>query len=161
MLRIWMLTLTVCSLLLTNATADVYRCRMPDGRIVMTDQEAEMPADCQPFDGPAGEGSFNVMPATKEAVASPPAERETTGIVTEVPNTPALQDQAAGLVQNYEEAVKKRYHASQAADQRRAMVEIAKLKEQKQQMLEDLTGSGLKRDDQDVIRKLLDQIPED
>ena len=159
MLRIWLLTLALCWLILSTATAQIYRCRMPDGSVVMTDQQAEIPADCQSFDGPSGEGSFNIMPAVKEAVGSPPPKGKTASVI-EVPNSSAWQDQAATLVQNYEEAVQKRYHANQAADQRHAMVEIAKLKEQKQQMLDDLERSGLIFSEQEVIRKILAQIPQ-
>lgn len=160
MQRVWLLTVVFSGLLLTCASADIYRCRMPDGRLVMTDQEAEMPADCQPFEGPAaGVGSFNVIPAIKETVESPPAEREvTTGAAAATPSP--WQDQATTLVQSYKEAVKKRYRASLMVEKRHAIKEIVKLKEQKQQMLGDLAGSGLMRDDQQAIRKILDQIPQ-
>jgi hypothetical protein len=45
------------------------------------------------------------------------------------------------------------------ADQRRAILQIESLRKQKLQMLSDLTGSGLPRNEQEKVRNILDEIP--
>ena len=39
--------------LLSSASAEIYRCRTSDGRLIMTDNRANLPADCVPIDQPA------------------------------------------------------------------------------------------------------------
>ena len=96
------------SLLFTTcAAAEIFRCRTPDGELVMTDNKAEIPADCKPVDEPEGSGSFNIVPRSKETpVESQPVSAEGTSAPLEQDITP-WQDDASGLLERYHDAVRR------------------------------------------------------
>lgn len=160
MQRILWLTVGLSLLLLTCASAEIYRCRTPDGVLVMTDQVVKFPADCKPVDEPKNSGSFNIMPsATGTDKRSQPARPEQTA-ATKRPDVAPWQSDASALVENYRGAVRRRSRESLMTDKRRAIQEIGQLKQQKDEMLNDLAGSGLRHADQQAIRKTLDEIPQ-
>ena len=159
MQRILWLTVVLTLLLLTCASAEIFRCRTPDGVLVMTDQETKLPADCKPVDEPENVGSFNVMPsATGTDKRSQPAPLEQEA-AKKRPDVAPWQRDASALVENYKDAVRRRTRESLTADGRRATRDIGQLKQQKYEMLDDLEGSGLRHADQRAIRKTLDEIP--
>ena len=146
-------------LLLTCASAEIYRCRTPDGVLVMTDQPAELPADCQPVDESTGKGSFNVVPNAagtdkKSQPALPEQKAATAG-----QEVTSWQSDASALVENYNDAVRRHNHEGLDVGGRRAAREIGQLHQQKHKMLNDLAGSGLRHEDQQTIRKTLNKIP--
>ena len=159
MQRILWLTVGLSLLLLTCASAEIYRCRTPDGVLVMTDQRDKLPADCQPVDGPEDAGSFNIMPSAagtgKKSLPAPPEQKA----VTKRPDVAPWQRDASALVENYKDAVRRRNRESLTVNGRRATREIGQLKQQKHKMLNDLAGSGMRHADQQAIRKTLDEIP--
>ena len=153
------LTVGLSLLLLTYASAEIFRCRTPDGKLVMTDRESELPADCQPVDKPANAGSFNVMPSasgtdTKTQPVSPEQKA-----ATKRPDVAPWQRDASAMVEDYNDAVRRRNRESLTVDRRRATQEVGRLHQQKVEMLNDLAGSGLKRHEQQAVRKTLDRIP--
>ncbi len=160
MQRILWLTVGLSLLFLTCASAEIYRCRTPDGVLVMTDQQAKLPADCKPVDEPENVGSFNVMPSTtgtdKRSQPAPPQQKA----ATKRPDVAPWHSDANALVENYKDAVRRRTRESLTVNGRRATQEIGQLKQQKNEMLSDLEGSGLRRADQQAIRKTLDEIPQ-
>lgn len=159
MYRISSLTVGLLCLLLTSASAEIHRCRTPDGKLVMTDREDQMPADCQPIDEPVGSGGFNVVPSvemdTTENQSRLPAQNSPAGDQDITP----WQNRADALVESYDEAVRVRHRAVIAEEQRRAEREISRLKELKQRMLNDLEKSPLKSREHRTIRRTLDRIP--
>lgn len=159
MTRTLLLIVGLSFLSITIVDAKIYRCKTADGKLVMTDREDQMPADCQPVDEPAGSGGFNVVPSV---------EVDRTGSQRRLPakNSPAgdqdvapWQNRADALVEGYDEAVRVRHRAVIAEEQRRAEREITRLRELKQRMLNDLDKSSLKRDDHRAVRRTLDRIP--
>jgi hypothetical protein len=160
MQRILWLIVGFSLLVLTCASAEIYRCRTPDGVLVMTDQRAKLPADCKPVDEPEDAGSFNIMPsATGTDNKSQPAPSDQKA-ATKRPDVAPWQSDASALVENYKDAVRRRNRESLDVDGRRATQEVGQLHQQKQEMLNDLAGSGLKHEDQQAIRKTLHEIPQ-
>ena len=114
--KIWLLTAGFSLLALTCASAETYRCRTPDGKLVMTDQQSQLPDDCQSIDESTETGSFNIIPGGKgvdtEVRPVEPAKRAE----SRAPIFTSLQDQAKALVQNHKEAVTRRYRPGLEVD---------------------------------------------
>jgi hypothetical protein len=145
--------------LLSSASAEIYRCRTSDGRLIMTDNRANLPADCVPIDQPAGSGSFNIVPAPE---ASEAADQATSGAAkdeSEKTTQTSVYDQARMLVQDYNDAVTKRYHAGLVTEQEAAMREITELKRQKEELINGMARSNLSQEERRSVRRLLDRIP--
>jgi len=143
----------------TCAAAEIFRCRTPNGELVMTDNETKIPADCKPVDAPKGSGSFNIVPSNKEtAVESPPLrdEGEAAPVAQEV--TP-WQDDASGLVERYRDALRRSHSEDLEVNRRHATQEVEQLKQQKHDMLSALPGSGLKDHEQKAIKNTLNEMP--
>ena len=158
MKRVWLSTMGFILLTSTCASAEIFRCRTPDGNLVMTDQQAELPADCQPVDESGGKGSFNILPpATDSGLESRTVQPEQSA-AERSPDPSLWQSQAETLVQSYKDAVRKRYHENLEVDRRLAMDKIGRVKQQKIQMLDDLAESSLKRADKKAIREILKEI---
>ena len=158
--RILCLTVGLVLLFLLSASAEVYRCRTSDGKLVMTDKQTELPADCKPVEGSAGTGSFNIVPDnTRKDVESQPALPEQKA-ASDVQDVSTWQSHADALVQDYKAAARQHHRATLEVDRRHAVQEIEELKQQKQEMLNSLASSGLTRDEHQAIRKTLDEIPQ-
>lgn len=165
MQRIWLITAVFFCVSLTGVSAEIYKCRTPDGNLVVTDQEANLPRGCQKIEGSSTGSTFNIVPETKAIdVESPSTEAPKISPESSADSLPdpsqAVVDQAKTLVQDYKEAVRKRYHSSFVADQRRAIQQIESLRKEKQQILSGLTGSGLSRNEQAKVRNILNEIPQ-
>lgn len=160
MKRIGLLCIGLVLLFLSSASAELYRCRTPAGKLVVSDQLTNLPKDCLFVDEPVNKGSFNVLPSTQsDAVVDRASQAEAERAKAKADPAP-WQNRAEALVESYKQSLQKRYHASFAADQRRAMQEIAELKQHKQQLLDGLPDSGLTRDEQRAIQKTLAEIPQ-
>lgn len=156
MQRIWLMTAVFLCLSLSGVSAEIYKCRTPDGNLVVTDQEANLPKGCQKVEETSGGSTFNIVPETKAVEV----ERSSVKLPKASPEPSQVEDQAKTLVQDYKEAVRKRYRSSFVADQRRAIQQIESLRKEKQKMLSGLKGSGLSRNERDKVRKILDEIPQ-
>jgi hypothetical protein len=157
--RISLLALGFILLFLTCASAEIYRCRTAAGDMVMTDNKAEIPADCQPVGEPAGSGSFNIVPEDKEiAVENPPIStgREDSAGTEDIVQ---WQKDASTLVESYRSAVLRSHRDDLEVDRRRATQQVEQLKQQKQEMLSALPGSRLKDHEQEAVQKILNEIP--
>ena len=158
--KVVVLTTGFSLLVLTCASAEIYRCRTPEGKLVMTDQQLQLPANCRPIDVPAEAGSFNVMPSSKGIASEGQSAKPVQGTKARTSTFSSLQDQAQVLVQSYKEASAKRYGSGLAVERRSSIREIAELRKQKQEMLGGLTRSGLTRNQQQSIKNILEGIPE-
>ncbi len=159
MFRKYVLTTGLFLAMLTYASAEVYRCRTADGRLVMTDNQTKLPAGCTPVENPPGTGTFNVMPSTEGSAVQSPARQSEEAARPDATGGSAVQDQAQALVQGYNDAVTRRYHSSRVVEQQRAMREITELRQKKQETLESLAKSSLSLDERNSVRKILDGIP--
>ena len=159
MKRLLLLTIMLYLLILTCASAEIFRCRTPDGELVMTDNKTEIPADCKPIDEPEGSGSFNIVPTSKEAtIKSQPVSAEGTAAPLEQDVTP-WQDDASGLLERYQDAVRRSHSEDLEVNRRHARQEVEQLKQQKNDMLNALPESGLKDHEQKVIKDTLNEMP--
>jgi hypothetical protein len=154
------LLITVLLLMLpSSASAEIFRCRTADGRLVMTDNPTSLPAGCVQVDKPAGTGSFNVVPAAPASQSETPAEPGSSVEEPKSGDQTTLLEQARLLVQDYEEAVARRYRVGRVAEQNAAMRDIGELKRQKEDMLRRVDSAGLNQEERHVIRRTLDRIP--
>ena len=160
MKRLLLLTIMLYLLILTCASAEIFRCRTADGELVMTDNKAEIPADCQPVEAPAGSGSFNVVPSTPAAAVESSSVNPKPEGRTEAQDVTPWQDDASGLVDRYNDAVRRRHSEGLEVNRRRAIREVEQLKQQKHDMLDALPKSGLKNHEQKDVRETLNQIPQ-
>jgi hypothetical protein len=158
--KIWLLTAGALLLVFTCASAEIYRCVTPDGKQVMTDQQAQLPDNCQNIGKSVEASSFNIMPANKGVDAETRPVKPAQGAESKAPMFASLQVQAKALVQNYKEAVAKRYGSGLNVKRRHAIKEVEGLRQQKVEMLDGLTRSGLTNDQQKKIQDILDEIPQ-
>jgi len=156
------LCMTIGLLLVTLgcATAEIYRCRTAAGDLIMTDNEAALPADCDQVKETTGGGSFNTVPSVSVKKTKQPAARSERKPSAAMKSVTLWQNDANELVKSYKDAVRRRYHESFGVDKRRAVQDIAGLKHKKQKMLDALTGSGLTRDQQSSVSAILEDIPQ-
>ena len=159
MYRKYVLTTGLWLLMLTYASAEVYRCRTADGRLVMTDNQTNLPAGCAPIDNPPDNGSFNIMPNTDGSAVQNPAEQKEEAFKPDTSQPLALQSEAETLVQSYKDAVTRRYHSSRVVEQQAAMRQITELRQKKQELLDRLPGSGLSNDKRKRVQGILSKIP--
>ena len=164
--RIMLLAIGFFLLGLTGAPAEIYRCVTPAGELIMTDQQTGLPADCKPVEGTTGTSSFNVVPSVKEGVPKRSVKRAEKKAMSDVPDVVQWQSDASALVENYRDALRRRYRKDMSrqrsyANRRRAKQDISDLRQQKNKMLNGLEGSGLSRDQQNSARKTLDEIPKE
>ena len=159
MQKILWLLVGLSLLFTTCAAAEIFRCRTPDGELVMTDNKTEIPADCKPVDEPEGSGSFNIVPSSKEdPVESQPVSAERTAAPLERDITP-WQDDASGLLERYHDAVRRTHSEDLEVNRRHARQEGEQLKQQKNDMLNALPESGLKDHEQKAIKDTLNEMP--
>ena len=90
-------------------------------------------------------------------VADPPDQREA---VTTTPQDPSAA-RATALVENYNDARKRRIRESYLVNKRKAMREMASLNAEKKAMLAELQESSLSQEEREKIRGILAEIPED
>ena len=158
--KIWLLTAGALLLVFTCASAEIYRCVTPDGKQVMTDRQSQLPDNCQDIGKSTEAGSFNIIPDSKNADAERQPVKPAQGVESSAPMFASLQVQANELVQNYKEAVAKRYGSGLNVERRDAIKEVEGFRQQKVEMLDGLTRSGLTGNQQKKIQDVLDEIPE-
>ena len=159
MKRLLLLTIILYLLILTCASAEIFRCRTPDGELVMTDDKSKLPADCRPVEAPAGSGSFNVVPSTPAAAVESSSVNPKPEVRPEAQDVTPWQDDASGLVGRYNDAVRRRHSEDLEVNRRRAIREVEQLKQQKLDMLDALPKSGLKDHEQKAVRETLSEMP--
>ena len=160
MKRLLLLTIMLYLLILTCASAEIFRCRTPDGELVMTDDKSKLPSDCRPVEAPAGSGSFNLVPSAPAAAVESSSDNPEPEGRPETQDVTPWQDDASGLVERYNDAVRRRHSEGLEVNRRRAIREVEQLKQQKYDMLDALPKSGLKDRDQKTIRETLNKIPQ-
>lgn len=157
------LCMTIGLLLVTLgcATAEIYRCRTAAGDLVMTDNEAALPADCDQVKETTGGGSFNTVPSVSVKKTKRPESQSEKKPSAAMKSVTLWKNDANELVKSYKDAVRRRYRESYGVDKRRAALEIPGLKQKKQTMIDNLPGSGLTRDQQASVSAILDDIPQE
>ena len=158
--------LIVFILLLTigaTAGADMYRCELADGSVIYGDKRVNLSDECQPVTEDSAKEYLSVeQPAPRRSAPEQPvakdleAEREA---VTGVP--PDLwQARATTLVDDYNDALKRRRSESYLVNKRKAMQDMASINAEKNAMLAELPDSPLSEQERDEIRGILAEIPE-
>ena len=159
MQKILWLLVGLSLLFTTCAAAEIFRCRTADGELVMTDNKAELPADCRPVEAPAGSGSFNVVPSTPAAAVESSSVSPKPESHSEAQDVTPWQDDANGLVERYHDALLRSHREDLEVNRRRATRDVEQLKQQKIDMLDALPKSGLKDHEQKAVRETLSEMP--
>jgi hypothetical protein len=159
MKKILLLTTILSLLIMTCASAEIFRCRTPDGELVMTDDQSKLPADCRPVEAPAGSGSFNVVPSTPAAAVESSSVSPKPEVRSEAQDVTPWQDDASGLVERYHDALLRSHREDLEVNRRRATRDVEQLKQQKLDMLNALPKSGLKDHEQKAVRETLNKMP--
>jgi hypothetical protein len=148
----------------TMAGAEMYRCELADGSVIYGDRRVNLSDDCQPVTADSAKGYLSVQQeppdrsATDQPVVAKPADQR------EVENA-IPQDlwaaRATALVENYNDARKRRIRESYLVNKRKAMREMVSLNAEKKAMLAELQESSLSQEEREKIRGILAEIPED
>ena len=148
----------------TMAGAEMYRCELADGSVIYGDRRVNLSDDCQPVTADSAKDYLSVQQDTpggsttdQPVVADPPDQREA---VTAIPQDPWAA-RATALVENYNDAMKRRIRESYLVNKRKAMREMASLNAEKKAILAELQESSLSQVEREKIRGILAEIPED
>ena len=163
MMNRYVVSLILLLTLPITAGAEIYRCELADGSVVYGDKPVNLSDACQPVTAESAKEYLSIQqdssgqPKPVPAVADPVPERET--------QARAALDRwvvrATGLVENYQDAKRRRIRESYMVNKRKAMQEMAALNAEKKAMLAELQDSSLREQDREQIRKILAGIPED
>lgn len=158
------LMMTVICVLATQTTlsAEMYRCEMPDGRVLFGDKPVNLSDACQPVEE-ASPGEYVTRTPTagrQPAAGAPliiqaPRDREPAEMGPD-----AWEARAAALVDAYKKARKKRSYESYLVNKRKALAEMARLREEKALLMQDMANSPLNARQRERVRTLLDGIPD-
>ena len=158
------LMMTVLCVLAAPATlnADIYRCEMPDGRILFGDKPVNLSDACQPVkEASSGEEGSPLPKATSRPAAEAALINRTPGGKKPVEADPdGWAARATALVDAYKEARKKRTSESYLVNKRKALAEMAQLCEEKALLLEDMANNTLNTRQRERVRVILNEIPE-
>ena len=147
----------------TMAGAEMYRCELADGSVIYGDKRVNLSDECQPVTEDSAKEYLSIQqPAPRR---SAPAQAVAT-------DQEAVRDAATGtapdswvvratkLVENYNDARKRRLRESYLVNKRKAMQDMASINAEKNAMLAELPDSPLSKQEQDKIRGILAEIPE-
>lgn len=144
--------------------AEIYRCELADGRVIYADKPVNLSDACQPVATDSAKEYLSIQqpspdrPQAGQTLATEPtAEPETSSGAS----YEAWAARATTLVENYQDARKRRMRESYLVNKRKAMQEMASLNAEKKAMLADLQESSLNNEEREEIRKILAEIPED
>lgn len=155
----FILLLTVQS----TATAKVYRCELADGSVIYGDKPVNLSDACQPMTEDSAQEYLSVQQGTprmstpdQSIAADLEAERDAaTGTPPE-----SWVERAAALVEDYNDALKRRRRESYLADKRKAMQDMTMIHAEKKELLNELQNSSLSKQDRDDVQEILAEIPE-
>lgn len=153
------LPLLLMVLAVSTAGAETFRCRQPDGTLVLTDDPAHFPADCRPEEAPADGGTLSVVPIPAPAPPEKgPGERTPAGS-GELKTKQLWQQKASALVKEYRAVLPQRYRTMPVAKKREILQQIGEIKKRKEKMLGQIEASRLPRRERLEIKKILAEIP--
>lgn len=147
----------------TTAGAAMYRCELSDGSVIYGDKPVNLSDECQPVtEGSAKEYLSVQQPAPRNPAPNRPvatdlkAERE--AVTGATPDSWLAR--ATTLVDDYNDALKRRRGESYLVNKRKAMKDMASINAEKEAMLAELPDSPLSKQERDEIRGILAEIPE-
>jgi hypothetical protein len=156
--------LTVLLLILASglAGADTFKCKLPNGTIIFTNDPSQAPADCQ-IEKVGNLPPLGVIPdappqpaptASTQKPGAPPAQDDGTK------SFDVLRTEATALVEQFQSARHRLIHSSFAADQLKARRELAGIREQKTNLQSEIAQSSLSVSEKQEINDLLSAISE-
>lgn len=149
-------------LLQATAAAEIYRCQISGGDVVFTDKRLNLSDDCVlvkeelPPDITSNWSSqTGDTPSAEDGLPNPEASDKTAGKA----GFELWVSRASTLVNDYQAAVKNRFHETRVLDKQKAMVEITRIKLEKETLLKELKESSLNRKEREEIQNILAEIP--
>jgi len=152
-------------LLAIRATAggEMYRCELADGSVIYGDKRVNLSDECQPITEDSAKEYLSVQQpapsrsAPAQAVATD-QEAERDAATGTSPDSWVVR--ATTLVENYNDARKRRIRESYLVNKRKAIQDMASINAEKNAMLAELPDSPLSKQEQNEIRGILAEIPE-
>lgn len=159
-------TLSFCGLLLVMATglasADVYMCKKADGSIIFTDNQANIPPECQ-MDvvrdlPPNGISSYSPPSPVKQRTAtqrlvstSEPEQREAIEDVHSF-----LKKRAESLANQFVSTRKRVFRSTKVKNKQTARRELTEIRARKSSLLSEVAKSPLNRAQKKEVREILE-----
>jgi len=163
-------TISFCGLLLAMVTglahADVYRCKGSDGSIIFTDNQSNIPPECQvdvvrdlPY---SGEDPSSPSTAVKQRSAT---QRPVTTTEQEQRETvenayESLKEEAQSLADQFASTRRNVFRSTLVKNKQIARRELTEIRAQKSRMLSEVDQSTLNRSQKNEIREILLSITE-
>ena len=146
-----------------TAGAEMYRCELADGSVIYGDKRVNLSDECQPITEDSSKEYLSVeQPAPRRSTPDQPVatdlEAEREAATGTQPDSWVVR--ATTLVENYNDARKRRIRDSYLVNKRKAMQDMASINAEKNAMLAELPDSPLSKQEQDEIRGILAEIPE-
>jgi len=144
--------------------ADMYRCELSDGSVIYGDKRVNLSDECQSVTEDSAKEYLSIQqPAPRSPAQDQPVatdlEAERATVTGATPDS--WQARAITLVDDYNDALKRRRRESYLVDKRKAMKDMASVNAKKNAMLAELPDSPLSKQERDEIRGILAEIPED
>ena len=152
-------------LLAIRATAggEMYRCELADGSVIYGDKRVNLSDECQPVTEDSAKEYLSVQqPAPRRSTPEQPVATDLEAEREAATGTPpdSWVVRATTLVENYNDARKRRIRDSYLVNKRKAMKDMASINAEKNAMLAELPDSPLSKQERDEIRGILAEIPE-
>lgn len=147
----------------TTAGAEMYRCELADGSVIYGDRPVNLSDQCQPVTAGSTKGYLSIQQGIsgrstigQPVAAEPAAERE----AAPATSMASWTARATALVENYDNARKRRIRESYMVNKRKAMRDMAMINAEKKAMLAELQESSLSQEEREEVRGILAEIPE-
>jgi len=147
----------------TTAGAEMYRCELSDGSVIYGDKRVNLSDECQPVTEDSAKEYLSVQqPAPRRSTPEQPVATDLEAEREAATGTPpdSWVVRATTLVENYNDARKRRIRDSYLVNKRKAMKDMASINAEKNAMLAELPDSPLSKQERDEIRGILAEIPE-
>lgn len=159
-----------CALLLIMTTclsyADLYRCKSSDGSTIFTDNQSNIPPECQvdvmrdlPYNGVT---PSSPSPSVKQRSATqrpvPKTEQEPLENVEKVYSS--LKEEAEILVDQFASSRRKVFRSTKVKNKQTARRELNEIRTQKGSLLSEVDQSILNRAQKNEVREILASITE-
>lgn len=143
--------------------AEMYRCELSDGSVIYGDKRVNLSDDCQPVTGDSPKEYLSIQqptprkPAPNKPVGIKPAPASET---TTDASVDSWTTRATKLVENYNDARKRRTRESYMVNKQKAMRDMKSIQTEKKEMLAELHNSSLSKQKREEIKEILAEIPE-
>lgn len=147
-----------------TASAEMYRCELSDGSVIYGDKRVNLSDECQPVTEDSAREYLSIQPpAPRRSAPEQPVATDLEAEREAATGTPpdSWVARATTLVDDFNDALKRRRRESYLVNKRKAMQDMARINQEKKAMLTEVQASSLSEQERREIRGILAEIPED